>query len=206
MNASEETEEAYPLDWPVTWPRRAAAQRTSSAYKVTFVQARDALLVELRRMGAGRVVLSSNVRLGRGGLALGDYKEPTDPGVAVYWNDAKKVRHVVACDVWRTVRENMRAVCLAIEALRALRRSGAGQVIDRAFDGLALPERAGTANDPPWWEVLRVSSTAQPDQIKSAYRELVRVHHPDRGGSDDDWNRLNRAYAAALPTNGELRA
>lgn len=196
----ERTEDAYPLEWPVTWRRCEPAKRQSATYKVTFVQARNELLNAMRLMGGRRVVLSSNVQLGRGGLPTSEYREPKDPGIAIYWTDAKQVRHVVACDVWRTVRENMRAVGLAIESLRSLRRSGAGQVIDRAFDGLALPEHASTSNDPPWWETLGVASTATPEQIRAAYRERLRIHHPDRGGKPEDWYRLNRAHAAALPS------
>src|SRR5690349_9227451 len=142
----------FPLEWPITWPRTEPGRRHYSKYKVDHSQARDDLLAEMRRLSARFVVISSNVpvRLSDG-APLANYREPDDPGVAAYWEDDKRVRRVVACDRWRTLRENMRAVTLAIAAIRALERSGAGQVMDRMFAGLALPENAGASSERPWW-------------------------------------------------------
>ena len=188
----------YPLEWPVTWPRTADGERRSSKYRVDRTRARDALIAAVRRLSAhGSAWLSSNVPVLGNGLPRADYTEPKDPGVAVYWENTDRVRAVMACDHWRTVRENMRAVTLAIEAYRALERSGAGQVVDRAFGGLALPEQAG-ASSAPWWETLGVSANATPTQIRIAYRELARTLHPDKGGSPEAWIRLNHAYAEAM--------
>ncbi|MFT8808244.1 J domain-containing protein [Gluconobacter sp.] len=44
-----------------------------------------------------------------------------------------------------------------------------------------------TADDPPadrtWFEVLGVSEFASPDEIKQAYRDLIRQYHPDKVGA-----------------------
>lgn len=43
-------------------------------------------------------------------------------------------------------------------------------------------------------EVLGVSSTATPDEIKSAYRRLRSLNHPDRGGDADKFQKIQAAY------------
>jgi len=45
------------------------------------------------------------------------------------------------------------------------------------------------------YEVLGVAPTASVADIKRAYREMARRHHPDVGGGDDVMERLNRAWA-----------
>lgn len=190
--------EAYPLYWPEGWPRKKDYQRNSSRYELDFARARDELLRELRLIGARDVVLSSNVPLRRDGLPLASTSEPSDPGVAVYWTDRKGRPRVIACDVWRRVRENLRAVGLAIESLRALERTGASELLERAFAGFArLPE------GPDHWGVLGVSRGSSKPQIDARFRELARQHHPDRGGDPSVMATITAAYHAVL---GEVGA
>lgn len=44
------------------------------------------------------------------------------------------------------------------------------------------------------YEILGVSKDASQDEIKKAYRNLVKVHHPDKGGSDDKFKEISQAY------------
>jgi hypothetical protein len=46
------------------------------------------------------------------------------------------------------------------------------------------------------YEVLGVSPTASPAEIRRAYLTLARRHHPDAGGDVDQMRRLNEAWAA----------
>ena len=50
---------------------------------------------------------------------------------------------------------------------------------------------------PDYYAVLEVYPTATPEQIKQAYRKLVRLHHPDltRQQQDSKIKHLNEAYA-----------
>ena len=56
------------------------------------------------------------------------------------------------------------------------------------------------------YEVLGVSPSATPDEIRRAYLALARRHHPDAGGSVDEMRRVNDAWAALSTAPGPMRA
>ena len=190
--------EAYPLYWPDGWPR--TMHRRNGPYSVSFVKARDDLANELRMLGGSKVVISTNVPIRRDSLPMANYSEPRDPGVAVYWwegSGAKRVERVIACDSWLRVKDNLRASGLAIAALRALQRSGASQILDRAFVGLT----ALAASNPvrTWREVFGWESQWEETRgnLDYRYKLLAALRHPDRGGSHEEMLELNRAYEVA---------
>jgi len=47
-------------------------------------------------------------------------------------------------------------------------------------------------------EILGVAETATFSEVKKAYRRLARIHHPDKGGSAGDFERIARAYQSLL--------
>jgi DnaJ-domain-containing protein 1 len=47
------------------------------------------------------------------------------------------------------------------------------------------------------WEVLGVPPTASMVDVQSHYRELVKQHHPDRGGDANLFMRVQEAYDQA---------
>lgn len=190
------TIDAFPLAWPDGWPRRASHQRKGAPYQVSFAVARDQLVDELRLGGSRCVVISSNVALRRDALPYADRGEPSDPGVAVYWDDKGGKPMVIACDCWRTVRENLRAAGLAYASIRAIHRTGATELADRAFSGFKRLPAAG--DTPKWWEVLGVDPDLPKDLVRAAYLDLVREQHPDRGGNTATMARINRAYQEAV--------
>jgi len=49
-------------------------------------------------------------------------------------------------------------------------------------------------NSKNYYDILGISSSATPDKIKKAYRELSLQHHPDRGGDGSKFQQLNEAY------------
>lgn len=185
--------EAYPLAWPDGWPRRPSHQRSASKYEVTFLRARDELARQLKLAGGRDVVISTNIPLRRDGLPLANMREPNDPGVAVYWTDRKRRPRVIACDHWRTARENLRAVGITVESLRSIERAGATELLERAFSGFARLPEAATC-----WSVLGLSGPTARHEVDARYRELARQHHPDRGGNHETMARLNLAYQEAV--------
>jgi hypothetical protein len=198
---------AFPLCWPSGWAR--TKHRASSPYKVTTDVALEELLGSIRQLGGRDIIVSSNVPIRRDGtMYRGDHAEQriSDPGVAVYWTmrdpkTGKAAPKEIPCDHWYTVRENVRALGMAIDYIRGLKRCGAGEIQDRAFEGFArLPETAGAQ---AWWEVLGVSRDADARYIRGIYRTLAAEHHPDKGGDSATMARINDAYRQALAERAE---
>jgi len=193
--------DAFPLTWPHGWPRTDGWRRKESRYEVTFTAARDGVLRSVRLLGGRHPVLSTNVPLRRDGIPLAGQREPNDVGVAVYWTDGKNRPRVIACDVWKNVRDNVRAIGLALEGLRAVERAGASTILERAFTGFAaLPAAAGSTTRP--WRTVLCYQEHEPvtrEKIEATFRALAKIRHPDvAGGSHELMTELNAARAAAL--------
>jgi len=48
------------------------------------------------------------------------------------------------------------------------------------------------------FEILGLARTASETEIKAKWRELCRIHHPDRGGNSVDFMAYREAYNAAM--------
>lgn len=195
----------FPLAWPAGWKRKHSGARRIGPYRVTAEQARRDMLDGLRLLGAKEpsIVISTNLTAFSG-------KQPEDPGVAVYWIGDDGREQVIACDKWTTVAANLRSIGLAVEALRALKRCGASEIMERAFRGfLALPP-ASSGRLPeakparPWREVFGFPPATVPTPwltaavMEARYRDLLKSTHPDQGGKPGELEELQRARAEAL--------
>lgn len=209
---SDETVDRYPLEWPLGWVRTPSGRRQNAKFgrrerataggfrALKYLSVGDGverLTGELRRLGATRVIISSNLRTRLDGLPYAQQsKSLPDPGVAVYFH-LKKQSLVLACDRWHSVADNMAAIAGHIEAIRAVDRYGVG-TMEQAFSAYkALP--ADTAAD--WRMVLFgvKDCVATVEDVQAAYRARAREVHPDI--TKDDGARmahLNRARDYAL--------
>lgn len=188
---------AYPLAWPAGWERTRSPQRSRYADR-SLAQARNELMLEVQRLGGRKLIISTNVELKLDGMPKSGRRQPDDRGVAVYF-DYKNRPVSFACDKWTSVEDNIWAICLTIQAMRQIERSGASELLDRAFRGFdALPGPVATS----WWEVLGITQNAGIDEIKTAYRNLVRLHHPDVSGEREKFEQVQAAYEAAVVATG----
>eukprot|EP01059_Diplonema_ambulator_P026401 TRINITY_DN4368_c0_g1_i2.p1 TRINITY_DN4368_c0_g1~~TRINITY_DN4368_c0_g1_i2.p1 ORF type:complete len:267 (+),score=50.18 TRINITY_DN4368_c0_g1_i2:38-838(+) len=48
------------------------------------------------------------------------------------------------------------------------------------------------------WEILGVDRMSTPDEVRMAYQKLVAVHHPDKGGSSEEFQKIYNAYQEVL--------
>lgn len=203
----------YPLSWPTGWkrygyPRPRArfsgsgrqysgegANRTSRRViqPLSPAQAINRLRLELDRLGARDVVLSTNLQVRLDGWPRSDQREPQDPGAAVYFTLQKKDR-CLACDRWDRVADNIAAIAAHVEALRGIDRWGVG-TIEQAFTGYTALPAPATASE--WWRVLNLAPTATLEQVDEAFRRLAFDAHPDRGGNHETMARLTAARDAA---------
>lgn len=202
------SQQRYPLAWPPAWRRtspnyrqRARFEQRTTQYgqggsswkarkELSVAAALNRLMVELERLNARQVILSTNLLLRQDGMPRSDQREPQDPGVAVYFQLDRKPR-VLACDRWLRVADNIAAVAAHIFSIRAVDRYGVG-TLEQAFAGYAaLPAKE------EWWSILGLGPEATLDQAEEAFRKLARIHHPDAGGSHDLMSRLTEARETA---------
>jgi hypothetical protein len=205
---------SYPLSWPDGWKRakvrvHAAFNKTREPQyngqgqkmyqgktRLSVADAVRRVLAELERMGIkdDDIIISTNVPLRLDGLPRSD-QEPGDPGVAVYWKKkGQPSMRCMAIDRYYRVADNLAAVAATLDAMRAIERHGGAEILNRAFLGFAaLPEQASQ----PWREVLGIEGVPSLELIESRFRALVKVHHPDTGGTPEDFMKLQQAREAA---------
>lgn len=184
--------EAYPLQWPTNWPRTNQPKRSQFGVQKsqgwgqryrTVAEARTFLLDELRRLGVdtnNSIVISTNIRTRNDGLPYSNAAEPDDSGVAVYFKSEGELV-CIPCDTYDRVADNLYAVGKVIEALRAIERHGS-DMLQAAYTGFkALPEQAGGS---AWYDVLDIEPDSTEQEIKKAYRDLVKIWHPDKPEGD----------------------
>ncbi|HSD16831.1 MAG TPA: DnaJ domain-containing protein [Thermomonas sp.] len=203
---------AYPLQWPAGWKRIPAHMRARARFvkkerkyhasggsysqdrELTIADGVDRVRAELTRMGVhdDDLVINSNLQLRLDGFPKSGQREPDDPGIVVYWLDCGETR-CMAIDRYDRVADNLAAVAATLDAMRAIERHGGAEILNRAFTGFtALPSSAES-----WWGVLGVEANARPAEIEAAYRRRRSETHPDRGGSADTFDAVQRAYEQA---------
>ena len=187
----------------------------SRSREMTISEALDRLEDEMRKLGIDwqSVVISTNMRTRLDGLPMSGAKEPDDPGVAVYFN-LESTPHCLPCDRWLRVADNIAAIAAHIGAMRGMERWGVGDV-QSAFAGFkALPPPSG--GGPIAADGMTVEQALEfvlargggddargrmniddlmthPAFIKDIYRAAARRLHPDAGGSDELFNKLQDA-------------
>lgn len=167
---------------------------TQRRFKATQETTTRELVATMRKLGA------TNLRV----------EQDLFKGTATIRFDRAGIRYVFESKQYKLALDNLRAAQLTIEYLyRALEHYGVvqtQQALDKAFAQFFLGFEAPPddtalllgSGDALWWDVLGVESTADKATITNAYRALARVHHPDAGGSADDFKRLRAAYEAAI--------
>lgn len=200
---------AYPTAWPIARAKTPSYQRKDALWRhnggrvtwdVAVRRLREQISAMTRAGENWRVLeqtLSTNYELRLDGRPRRDRGAPVDPAVAFYF-ELDGQPHVLACDKWSTVADNIAAIAAHIEALRGQERWGVAD-LKQAFAGhVALP-----APD-PWWKILGVSRAATASEIKIAFRKLAAAAHPDKpGGSNAAMARLNAARDEGLRSAGE---
>ena len=130
-------------------------------------------------------------------------------GVKVVFDRAGK-RYVRECNQYENSLDNLRVIGLQIEYLyRALEvyaedivESSFDLEFDRIFNGfLATPDDSALLlgdGKSPWFEILGIKADANRNELRNAFRALSLVHHPDRGGRDEDFKRINDALREGM--------
>lgn len=121
----------------------------------------------------------------------------TQPGYHDY--DPQQLSY--PCDAFTSWKDNLRAIALSLEALRKVERYGVFKY-DEIVSRLALPSAEGSVStvDSAMAFISKHSSVPvealmTPDVIDFAYKKAARKLHPDAGGSQEDFMKLQEAKA-----------
>jgi molecular chaperone DnaJ len=68
----------------------------------------------------------------------------------------------------------------------------------KTHGGVVMPKR-------DYYEILGVSKSASPDEIKKAFRRAAIEHHPDKGGDAEKFKEINEAYEILKDTDKRQR-
>lgn len=198
--------DAYPLAWPIGWPRAKTRERarfgavstrrndSGSTWKqrreITLAEGRDRLLDQLGQLGATNIVISTNARTRNDGELRGDARNPGDPGAAVYFR-LDDGPHVLACDKWDRLADNLAALAAHVDAMRGMDRWGVGSLA-QAFAGYRA--LAAVGERPKWWQVLGFKAQPSAAVAEAKWLELMKRHHPDRGGNPNQAAEIMAAW------------
>lgn len=199
------------LQWPEGWDRNENPKRSqfysnkNTGYgrrNKSCKEATDFLLEELRRLGVKDdqdVIITNNMRTRNDGLPYSNAKEPDDSGVAVYFMQDGQER-CFPCDTYDRVADNIYAIGKVIESLRAIDRHST-QMMNASFSGFKALPGANETSGEAWWITLDVSHNASFEEVKKAYKEKAKKHHPDKNPNDPQasvkFRKIREAYDQA---------
>ncbi|OZC80591.1 molecular chaperone DnaJ [Rhodococcus sp. 06-418-5] len=202
----------------VMWPGKPTAVRERSKFSATWSSTLSLLDRELSKLGKGArnapAVLQIAMReqdFRQDGMPRANAR-PEHPGVILAITDSLKGPLSFPCDKYDRWQDNLRAIALSLEDLRAIDRHGVTQnaeqyvgwkAIDSAPSATRLSVEAAEA-------VLRQiagdnHSGIELGTLAQVYRRARRNAHPDRHGGDRlFWNKVEAA-AEVLNSVGRLR-
>lgn len=188
---------------PAVWPsgeRTPWNRRRRSPFSAPWLRTLELLERELANLGVSQsatVVVEAGYR--EADIRLDGRPRANarleDPAVVVSFESRHgPLRY--GCDAFTDHQANIRAIALALEALRAVDRYGVTKRGEQYTGWKALPEgnMASTQVEAETFIRSLVDDPSVP--LATLYRRACHVAHPDHGGSRQTWDRLQAAKVA----------
>jgi hypothetical protein len=187
------------------WPGKLTERRKRAMFRANYNATLRLLDFELRKLGASDAVLQvaldpREIRLD--GLPRADARPMKHPGVVLSFQ-SRYGPLSYPCDTFDQWEDNLRAIALALEHLRAVDRFGVTKRGEQYTGWTALPYKNAVMGREDAADLLaRLSKTGHstdrllgdPAAAREAYRSAALNCHPDRnGGQDDDFKKLQDA-------------
>lgn len=121
---------------------------------------------------------------------------PRGPGVILTFESAIHGPLSYPCDSFLDWKANVRAIALALEALRKVSRYGVGRHGESYRGWKALPAEIGGG---PHAVIARFAECSEDDVRRNPEKRIRAARiatHPDRGGERPDWDQVAAAAAA----------
>jgi hypothetical protein len=176
------------------WPGGRTDAPGWSRFKAPWSQTVDLLARELWMLDAERAVLEIAIEerdLRLDGLPRANARA-TDPGVILSF-DSKFGPLRYAVDTYHDWQDNVRAIALAMEALRKVDRYGVTKRGEQYTGWRAIPASTGNGI------YTRDQAEAFVDEYGGSFTAAAKNLHPDRGGSEDAFSRLVAARELLAP-------
>jgi hypothetical protein len=203
------------------WPEKDTEERKNAPFKATWSATLDLLRYELDKLSARNITLKTmhapdDFRID--GKLRSDTRAPDHPGVVLTfekfegWSEERQQSEYtemrLPCDTFGYWKDNVRAVALALEALRKIDRYGVKSGSQYAgFKALPaadfavemtpelaadfIAKAAGMGNVP----AIATSIIQNTVFGESVYKTAAKLLHPDRkGGSGEEFKKLESAW------------
>lgn len=180
------------------WPRKPTTARKNAPYRAGYKATLDLLDKELRAVQAKDVVIEAFFKpsqIRNDGWPRSDAR-PTQPGVVLRFH-SKDGPIVMPSDKFSHWEDNLRAIGLTLEALRAVERHGA------TYDGqqyTGWKQLSSSADEDPVKQAARLllekaklSGPLRKEEFTTVWRQAAANTHPDRGGSAEAFNAVTSA-------------
>lgn len=188
------------------WPGERTRNRQRSPFKASYTSTCNLLGRELSHLGAKRVVIQADVdstQIRQDGMFRADARF-NGPGVILTF-ESKYGPLQYPCDQFTHWQANLRAIALALEALRKVDRYGVTRRAEqyRGWKALTFRGEQYFDNAEEAAKFLAGSDLAfgdpslimlDLDYAKSSYKQRAADAHPDQGGDPDVFKRVTAAW------------
>ena len=185
------------------WPHTKKLSGIRSRFRVPYTQTIDLLERELEMLAVRFAVIQIDLQdrhIRLDGKPRADAPQPAFPGVILAF-DSKFGPLKYATDAFDKWQDNLRAIALGLEALRKVDRYGITKRGEQYTGWKQLPAGGSvtmTVDVAAEFIAMHSGQTAGfvlrgNENFKTAYRAAAVKLHPDKGGSSDDFNRLQEA-------------
>jgi hypothetical protein len=170
--------------------------RKRSTFKASWNDTLDKLEKELTNLGARDVNIQAGFQIHeirndgwpRGG------RRPSHPAVVLSFLDRKGTPLSFPCDTYDDHEDNIRAIALSLEALRAVNRYGVTKGHEQ-YQGFAQlpaadPSQQRTEAIAYFSRITGWTEQQIRGDLQGAYRLAAKATHPDSGGSNEAFNAM----------------
>lgn len=181
------------------WPHQFTKGRRVAPFTASWSTTNVQLGAELRHLGATRdrpavmQLAIDEAQFRRDGMPRADAK-PTHPGVIVNIQSAQGTLSF-PCDTFTRWPDNLRAIALALEALRKVDRYGVTQTGQQYRGWLAIDAKpAGSAVEAAYALLCTIAGTDRITSGSLLVRNARKLAHPDvNNGDRAQWERVEAA-------------
>jgi hypothetical protein len=189
----------------IKWPGESTLYRVRSPFKSTYLRTLELLERELYQLGAGNIVIQVDARPQHfKGDQLRSVSLVSGPATIVSFNDGHE--YAYPCDHFDSYPDNLRAIALALEALRKVDRYGVTRRGEQYQGFRALPPAPDQRPKMTPVEAAEFVASKVPGVdarallLQKALFEVIfklaqKALHPDAGGSHDEFVKLQQAGA-----------